>query len=320
MVRLLSGLIVSALFATASVAQSPCHAENDGPNFADGVSVSSAYIGIQFTAPTDFTATSLEVFTGETNTTMGLQLRAHDANTNRPAATLSAGTMSVGSANGWYAATLAAGVPLQAGQIYWFVWNTGAGGQSSLDTLSVGLGQPYTPSFDGGQTWGSLFQFADRHWKFRINGACGGPPIVYCTSGTTSNGCAATIAASAQPSASFANSCTITISNVEGQKTGIIFYGLTQLPQPWCVSGGGTSFLCVKTPTMRTGPLNSGGTTGQCNGQLALDWNAFQAANPSALGVPWSASEEAYVQGWFRDPSSCKTTSLSNAVELTYVP
>ena len=43
-------------------------------------------------------------------------------------------------------------------------------------------------------------------------------------------------------------------------------------------------------------------------------------ANPSALGNPWTAGDKVYVQGWFRDPPACKTTSLSNAVELTYLP
>jgi hypothetical protein len=145
-------------------------------------------------------------------------------------------------------------------------------------------------------------------------------PVVYCTSGTTSGGCAASISASANPNVAHSNSCQINISGVEGQKTGIIFYGLTSLPQPWCVSGGGSSFLCVKPPTARTGPQSSGGTSGQCNGALTLDWNAFQLATPGSLGQPWASGNKAYVQGWFRDPPACKTTSLSNAVELTYVP
>jgi hypothetical protein len=144
-------------------------------------------------------------------------------------------------------------------------------------------------------------------------------PVAYCTSGTTTNGCAASIGADANPSVSVANACNITISGVEGQKTGIVFYGLDQLPQAWCVSGG-SSFLCVKSPTYRSGAQASGGTVGQCDGTLSLDWNAFQAANPGALGSPFSSGQKIYVQGWFRDPPACKSTSLSNALEMTYVP
>jgi hypothetical protein len=76
----------------------------------------------------------------------------------------------------------------------------------------------------------------------------------------------------------------------------------------------------VKPPTQRTLAQNSGGFTGQCNGTLTLDWNAFQLGNPGSLGAPWLAGDRAQVQGWFRDPASCKTTFLSAALELTYQP
>jgi hypothetical protein len=151
-----------------------------------------------------------------------------------------------------------------------------------------------------------------------INSPAG--PSTYCTAGTTTAGCTASISADANPNVAHSAPCNVAISGVEGQKSAIIFYGLGSNPQPWCSSGGGSSFLCVKTPTQRTLAQNSGGTAGSCNGALALDWNAFQLANPGSLGNPWSVGASAYVQGWFRDPPACKTTSLSNALELTYMP
>jgi hypothetical protein len=144
-------------------------------------------------------------------------------------------------------------------------------------------------------------------------------PVVYCTPGTTTNGCLASIGASANPNVAHSTPCLVTLTNVEGAKTGIVFYGLTSNVQPWCAIGG-NSLLCVKAPTMRTGVQTTGGTVALCDGTMTLDWNAFQIANPSALGAPWSAGAKAYVQGWFRDPPACKTTSMSDAVELTYVP
>ena len=144
-------------------------------------------------------------------------------------------------------------------------------------------------------------------------------PMVYCTAGTTVNGCVASISATANPNITHSMPCQVTIGSVEGQRSGIVFYGLAAVAVPWC-STSGSSYLCVKAPLMRTGLQNSGGTLGACNGTLRLDWNAFQLANPNALGAPWLASERAYAQAWFRDPSSCKTTGLSNAVELTYQP
>lgn len=151
-----------------------------------------------------------------------------------------------------------------------------------------------------------------------VDGSTG--PAVYCTAGTTSNGCTASITASANPSVSLANACNIAVTNVEGQKLGILFYGINNTgftPGPW---GTGTSLLCAKPPTQRTGVQLSGGTVSLCDGALGLDWNAFQTANPTALGNPWLSGDKAYVQAWFRDPPAPKTTNLSNAVELTYQP
>jgi hypothetical protein len=164
--------------------------------------------------------------------------------------------------------------------------------------------------------------FSDCRWRMSFDTfmLTATPPVSYCTSGTTTNGCNAQIAASAQPSASFASPCTITVSDVEGQRTGIVFYGLQALPQQWCGVGVGTSFLCVKPPTQRSFPQNSNGANNSCGGQLTLDWNSFQQAFPGSLGAPWSSGDKAYVQAWFRDPASCRTTSLSNGLELTYKP
>ena len=148
---------------------------------------------------------------------------------------------------------------------------------------------------------------------------CVGPaPVSFCTAGTSTNGCVPAISASAQPSVSFANACTISIANVEGAKSGILFYGISQTgfsPTIWAV--GSTSLLCVKGPTQRMNVTNSGGTDGLCNGVLNQNWNAYQTANPSALGNPFVAGNKVYVQGWYRDPAAVKTTNLSNALELT---
>jgi hypothetical protein len=181
---------------------------------------------------------------------------------------------------------------------------------------------PGTPVYPEFLYLGGPGCFVDCGWRIAFDTfVVTGPPapVEYCTSGTTSSGCAATISASGGPNVAHTAPCQITVSNVEGQKTGIVFYGLASLPQPWCVVGG-SSFLCVKPPTMRTSPQTSGGNAGQCNGTLGLDWNAFQLTTPGCLGAPWSAGDKAFVQAWFRDPSSCKTTSLSNAVEMTYAP
>jgi hypothetical protein len=151
-------------------------------------------------------------------------------------------------------------------------------------------------------------------------GAGAGSPVVYCTAGTSTNGCVPSISATAQPSVTFANACQIDVANLEGQKLGLIFYGVDNTgfaPNPW---GTGTSFLCVKSPTQRTGTQNSGGNAGLCDGAFTLDWNAYQGANPSSLGNPFSAGDKVYVQAWYRDPPAPKTTNLSDALEMTMLP
>jgi len=148
--------------------------------------------------------------------------------------------------------------------------------------------------------------------------ALGAPPAAYCTGGTSANGCVASISGNAQPSVSLANPCTILVSSLEGQKSGILFYGLGQTALPW--ASGSSSFLCVKPPTQRTLTQSSGGTAGACDGTLMLDWNAYQQANPGSLGNPWTVGSGVYCQGWYRDPPAPKTTSLSNALWLIYQP
>jgi hypothetical protein len=142
----------------------------------------------------------------------------------------------------------------------------------------------------------------------------------YCTAGTTSNGCLATISGSGTASASAASGFNIQVHNVEGLKQGILFYGINNTgfaPTPW---GTGSSYLCVKAPTQRMGTQSSGGTLGACNGVLTTDFNAYRTANPSALGSPFTAGQHVYAQGWFRDPPAPKTTSLSDALSFVLCP
>ncbi len=155
-------------------------------------------------------------------------------------------------------------------------------------------------------------------WVARFEGA---GPQSYCTASTTASGCSASISANASPSATFATPCVLNVANVDGQRQGLIFYGVDNTgfsPLPW--STGSSSFLCVKPPTQRASIQNSGGAVASCDGTLSLDWNAFHAANPGALGAPFTTGSKVYAQGWFRDPPAPKSTNLSNALELTVFP
>ncbi len=144
-------------------------------------------------------------------------------------------------------------------------------------------------------------------------------PTSYCTAGTSTNGCTPSIAANVQPNTTNTAGCVITVSGVEGQKQGIVFYGVDNTgftPIPW--GSGGSSFQCVKLPVVRLGsPTSSGGNAGACDGSYVIDWDAFQTANPASLGNPWVMGEKVFVQSWYRDPLAVKTSNLSNALELS---
>jgi hypothetical protein len=142
------------------------------------------------------------------------------------------------------------------------------------------------------------------------------PPRSYCTSGTTSNGCFPIIRASGNPSALLTPpGTTLAVTGVEGQKQGLIFYGITGTHAgPW-----GTGFLCVKAPTQRTPAQGTGGHANDCDGVLVFDFNKYFATHPGALGMPWAPGVVAWYQGWFRDPPAPKTTNLSNGLEITHL-
>jgi hypothetical protein len=190
---------------------------------------------------------------------------------------------------------------------------------ASGDVLVAGAsGSEDLPFVAGGAD--SSWHGTEEGFVARLDAGLGfGAPLTYCVSGWTSNGCRAGIVASANPSASLASPCLLTVTAVEGQKSGIVFYGINgPNALPWCSSS--TSSLCVKPPVQRSPAQSSGGTNGACDGTLAPDWNAFQAANPGALGNPFSPGATVYAQAWFRDPPACRTTNLSNAVAMAVQP
>src|SRR5262249_55440572 len=155
--------------------------------------------------------------------------------------------------------------------------------------------------------------FWDNTIDWLAHTACTGSATNYCTSGTTTHGCLPMMAASGLPSAAATSGFTLSCSNIEGQKNGLIFYGVSR-PSVGTWGTGSTSILCVKAPLQRTTAQNSNGTLNACDGSLSVDFLAFMAANPSALGQPITAGQQYHTQGWFRDPPSPKHTALSDGL------
>jgi hypothetical protein len=187
------------------------------------------------------------------------------------------------------------------------------GGHYAQHDVVVGSSGQLTISFQITSSFGTINGVQLRE------GQPGASVGTYCTSGTTTNGCVPIVAGLGTPSASAPYGFTIIAANVEGQKQGIIFYGISgQQAQPW--ASGSSSYLCVKAPTQRMVTINSGGDSGACNGTLATDWNYFMANNPSALGNPRTVGQAFDAQAWFRDPPATKTTNLSAGVHFTLGP
>lgn len=208
------------------------------------------------------------------------------------------------------------------------VWS-GATGLELLDATSTATGDfGVSVDFIGDLTGNGVSDFAFGSPCSTPFADCGevrfysdavGPTHTYCTAGTSSNGCVPAIGFSGVASASAATGFTLLANNVEGQRQGIFFYGISgQQTQPW--GGGSTSLLCVKSPAQRMTPHSSGGTNTQCNGVLAQDWNSYMATHPTALGSPRFAGQTFDAQAWYRDPPAAKGTNLTNGLHFTLVP
>lgn len=141
----------------------------------------------------------------------------------------------------------------------------------------------------------------------------------YCTPGTSTNGCRARLGSIGIPSATAGSGFTLIATQVEGQRMGYLYYGITG-PQatPW---GNSSSTLCIAPPRQRMAANSpTGGTAGLCNGVVAQDWNAYIATHPFALGQPFTVGRHVWAQAYYRDPPSPFTTNLSDGLHFVVCP
>jgi hypothetical protein len=145
-----------------------------------------------------------------------------------------------------------------------------------------------------------------------------GLTVSYCTSGTSSIGCVATIGGSGVASASATAGYFVTTSGVEGGRSAVTFYSLLGPKAPPTPFGAG--FLCVKSPTQRLGNLQASGTPGFCNGSVQVDVLNWAQTHPNGQGVPFTAGLTLNFQASIRDPLSPGTRVMSNAIQVTLLP
>jgi hypothetical protein len=146
---------------------------------------------------------------------------------------------------------------------------------------------------------------------------CESTVVNYCTAGTTASGCQAMISGTGTPSATSPTGFFLGASTVEGDKTGLFYFGTNgRQANSW---GNGTSYQCVVPPVKRGALLGPSGTASMCNGSFSYDLNAHWTAKPNHNP---GAGALAQAQFWFRDPSntSNQDTSLSDAIEFCVEP
>ena len=143
-----------------------------------------------------------------------------------------------------------------------------------------------------------------------------GALVNYCTGGTSSQGCVGAMGGHGVPSVSSDRPFLLQASGVDGQRAGLIFYGVNGPANATFAFG----LLCVKAPIQRSSALQSGGTAGVCNGRLTLDWTGFQAANVGLVGAPFQAGDLVWSQAWWRDPQSPSGARGSDALQFTLAP
>ncbi|MCC6407511.1 MAG: hypothetical protein IT453_10105 [Planctomycetes bacterium] len=127
-----------------------------------------------------------------------------------------------------------------------------------------------------------------------------------CTPVLTSEGCACDFLAGAK-------SFTLRAEQLLGAKNGLFFYG-TNGPAQQPFQGGE---LCVKPPLKRLAVQSTGGTNGQCDGSLAVDFNQVIA---SGIDPQLQLGTQVAIQAWTRDPADPFKTNLTSARLFTISP
>jgi Tol biopolymer transport system component len=140
----------------------------------------------------------------------------------------------------------------------------------------------------------------------------------YCTAGPSSAGCTPTITATGFPSASGTSGFHVQAAGLPGNKQAVLVYGLS--PTAVVYAFGSTSTICVAPPRARTVSQPTSGAAGQCNGSYSLDWLAYMAANPGALGQPIQLGQTFYSQVWYRDSGVPLNSNLTAGVAFTLCP
>jgi len=143
---------------------------------------------------------------------------------------------------------------------------------------------------------------------------------LYCTAKPTSiPGCLPALSLSGVPSATAGSGCTVVAGPVPGNMVGLFIYTTAGAAVPPVQNAYG--WLCLKTGPgfFRILPaLNSGGSSGVCNGALAFDFNVYAATQTQNPALVAGATVD--LQAWYRDPPNPGGANLSGAASFALCP
>lgn len=139
-------------------------------------------------------------------------------------------------------------------------------------------------------------------------------PEVYCTAKTNSLGCVPQIGYQGLASVSIPAPFVIRATNELNNRAGLLFWGYAPKSTPY--QGG---WLCVQSPTRRSGLLNSGGQAlgDDCSGVFQFDFNAVLRSGEDPFAT---VGTEIFAQFWSRDPAASFSTNRTNALRFTAQP
>lgn len=120
--------------------------------------------------------------------------------------------------------------------------------------------------------------------------------------------------ASTAPGASFR----LRAHGVHGGRIGMLVYSVNgRASLPW---GAHSDALSLQPPLQRGRLQATGGTSGECDGVLELDWSSFAGSHPYAEGQPFHAGQTICVQAIWRDGAELRHSRFSPALEFTLLP
>ena len=138
--------------------------------------------------------------------------------------------------------------------------------------------------------------------------------VTYCPPSPSSNNCRASVSTSGTASIAHGSPFEVRVTQVEGARSGFLFWSNQASSLPFA---GGPLLRCVGAPAVRLGPLDAGGTVGECDGVMSLDFAAWARQHPRKAPVPGTPI---HLQAWFGDPTSSTGAGLSDAVEFSLQP